>query len=141
MPHKAFIIADIETTKEKVQKNLNDNDIRCVVLDSEYEPSTGYTNYTVLVDDRSFEKFYDTFREPDDRRTNFIERLEVKLNLAPKCMCWFDDEDEYFFSINVWLHEPSQIAFCDKKGTIRVRDLNIEIPYEIKRETFEPREA
>jgi hypothetical protein len=141
MPHKAFIFADIETTKEKIQKNLNDNDIRCVVLDSEYEPSTGYTNYTVLVDDRSFEKYYDTFREPDDRRTNFIERLEVKLNLKPMLMTWFNEE-EPFFCMNVWLHEKSGIAFVDKNGTIRIYDLDIDIPaYETEQETFEPRKV
>jgi len=142
MPHKAFLIAEMDTTKEKVQKNLNDNDIRCVVLEEDYESSTGYTNYTVLVDDHSFYNFFDKFREPADIRSHFILRLGVELDLMSKTMYWFNDEDEYFFSMDVWLHEESKIAFVDKKGTICVRDLDIEIPgYEIKRETFEPREA
>jgi len=144
MPHKAFIISEMDTTKEKVQKNLNDSDIRCVILDSEYEPSTGYTNYTVLVDDRSFEKFFDEFNE-GERPSEFILRLEAvegELGLKPMTIYWFDDEGEIFFSMNVWLHEKSKVAFVDKKGTIRVRDLDIEIPaYEIERETFEPRGA
>jgi len=146
--HKAFVIADIDTSKEQVERVLNKQGIRCVVLDEEYESTTGYTNYTVLVDNRSFEKFFDVFREPAEIRSNFITRLGVELDLEPMTMFWLEeDEDDGEFgdpppvlSMNVWLHEPSGIAFVDKAGTIRVRDLDIETQgYD--EEKFEPREV
>jgi len=70
--------------------------------------------------------------------------------LVPKVMLWMDaDEDDFgdfgdpepLLSMNVWLDEENGVAYADKAGTIRVRDLDIEVSGEIGEEKFEPREV
>ncbi len=136
--HIAIVVDTNEISKKELEKDIEKRfGSGVIVLERIYHSTHQYYSNILLINTNKNRIQGQIW---SNRWNDEFDILE--LELKPVSMSWFDSGGEYYFSMDCWLHEPSQIAFCDKAGTTTVRDLDIDLPIgSYNTEKFTPRKV